>query len=136
MRAVPLSDRVAGAGGRKPIEPGGGRALLLVGAGLVVAGMLFPWGVVGLALEIGAIVLGVRTMRRAAASGRPAPGALAAVVAGSVASVLLVGLLGFLTLVYKEYQAYTTCFGRAITESAKADCRTTFEFQVRSRFGL
>ena len=109
---------------------------MLVGTGLIVAGTLFPWGAVGLALEVAAVVLGVRTMRRAAASGRQAPGALAAVVAGCVASVLLVGVLGFLTLVHKEYQAYTTCFGRAITESAKADCRSTFEFQVRSRFGL
>jgi hypothetical protein len=107
-----------------------------VGAGLILAGTLFPWGALGLVLEIAAVVLGIRTMRRAARNRRPAPGALAAVIAGSVASVVLVALLGFLTLVYDEYESYTTCFGRAITESAKSECRSTFQNEVRERFGL
>ena len=131
-----MSDVPSRTGSGKATEPGGGRALLLVGAGLILAGTLFPWGALGLVLEIAAVVLGVRTMRRAARNRRPAPGALAAVIAGSVASVVLVALLGFLTLVYDEYASYTTCFSRAITESAKSECRSTFQNEVRERFGL
>ena len=117
-----------------PTEPGGAQALLLVCAGLLLAGGWFVW--VGLALEIAAVLLGLRTMRRAARSGRRAPGAKAAVVTGSVAALLLVAVLGFLALVYDEYRAYTTCLDRAITESARAECRETFDGAVRSRFGV
>src|SRR5215210_1627877 len=66
-------------------EPGGGRALLLALTGIVLSWSLLPWGPLGLALEIAAVYLGVRTLRRGRASGRPAPGALAAVVAGGMA---------------------------------------------------
>ena len=131
-----MSDGLRRSGAGEAREPGGGRALLLVAAGVVLAGSLFPWGVLGLGLEIAAVVLGLRTMRRARRNRRQAPGALAAVVAGSVATVLMVVLLGFLALVYEEYEAYTACFGRAITESAKAECRSTFEEDLRSRFGV
>ena len=119
-----------------PIEPGGGRAILLVAAGLLIATALFPWGVVGLVMEIAAVVLGVRTLRRGRAHGRRAPGALAAVIAGSVAALLLVVSLGFVAIFYDEYSAYQTCLTRAITQTAKTECLTTFETDVRERLGL
>lgn len=136
MGRASLSDREPRTGGGGPIEPGGARAFLLVVAGLLVAGALLPWGVLGLVLEIAAVFLGVRTLRRARASGRPAPGALAAVIGGTAATLLLVGLLGFVAVFYDEYSDYQRCFGRALTESAKDECRATFEDAIRARLGL
>ncbi len=114
-------------------EPGGARALVLVFAGLAAASMLLPFGVVGLAFEIAAIVVGVRALRRARAAGRRAPGALAAVVAGSAATLVLLGMLAFVALFYEEYRAYETCLGRALTEAAKGECRDTFEREIGPR---
>lgn len=118
------------------MERGGLRAALLVIAGFLLAGRLLPWGVLGLALELAAVVLAWRTLRRARASGGRAPGALAALIAGSVGTVVLLVLLGFVAFFHEEYREYERCFGRAITESAKAQCRSTFEDQLRDQLGL
>jgi hypothetical protein len=131
-----VSEQGPRAGARDAAEPGGGRALLLGAAGLLMAPTLLPWGVLGLALEVAAVVLGVRTLRRALANGRVAPGARAAVVLGGVAAFLLVVLLGFLVAFYQEYEDYRACYDRAITISAQTRCRVTFEDALRERLGL
>ena len=118
------------------VEPGGGRALLLAAAGILLSSALLPWGVLGLALEVAAIVIGVRTLRRAKVSGRPAPGAFAAVIAAGAAVTFFVLALAFVGYFYEEYDAYQTCVGRAITDSASDACRAEFERSVRERVGL
>ena len=122
--------------GKGEVEPGGGRALLLAAAGILLSSALLPWGVLGLALEVAAIVIGVRTLRRAKVADRPAPGAFAAVVAAGVAVTFFVLALAFVGYFYEEYDAYRTCVGRAITDSAGDACRVEFERSVRERIGL
>src|SRR4028119_678531 len=90
----------------RPTEPGGVRACLLVVVGLLMASALLPWGLLGLALELAAVVLAVRILRRARASGRRAPGALAALIGGSIGSLLLITLLGLVAVFYEEYSDY------------------------------
>jgi len=102
----------------------------------VLSWSLLPWGPLGLALEIAAVYLGVRTLRRGRASGRPAPGALAAVVAGGMAVLFFVVALTFVGFFYDEYSDYERCVGRAITDSASQDCQTEFERAVRERLGF
>ncbi len=121
---------------RGQTEPGGGRALLLAVAGIVLSSALLPWGVLGLALEVAAIVIAVRTIRRAKAAGRPAPGAHAAVVAAGIALTFFVVALAFVGFFYDEWQTYRTCLDRAITKSANEACRDQFDRSVRERLGI
>ena len=121
---------------KRETEPGGGRAVLLVVAGILLSSALLPWGVLGLGLEIAAIVIGVRTLRRAKVSGRAAPGAFAAVVGGSLAVTFFVLALAFVGYFYDEYDAYRSCVDRAITSTASDACRTQFDRSVRDRMGL
>ena len=121
---------------RGQTEPGGGRALLLAVSGIVLSSALLPWGVLGLALEIAAIVIAVRTLRRAKAAGRTAPGAHAAVVAAGIALAFFVVALAFVGFFYDEWQTYRTCLDRAITASANHECREQFDRSVRERVGL
>ena len=121
---------------RRQTEPGGGRALLLALAGIVLSSVLLPWGVLGLALEVAAIVVAVRALRRAKAAGRVAPGARAAVVAAGMALTFFAVALAFVGIFYDEWQAYRTCLDRAITGSAGDACRAQFERSVRGRLGL
>ena len=121
---------------RGDIEPGGGRALVLAIAGILLSSALLPWGVLGLALEVAAIVIAVRTLRRAKAAGRPAPGAHAAMVAAGIALAFFVVALAFVGIFYDEWDTYRTCLGRAITDSASDACREEFDRSVRDRIGL
>jgi len=121
---------------RTDVEPGGGRALLLAACGVLLSSVLVPWGLVGIVLEVAAIVIGVRTLRRARAAGRPAPGARAAVAVGSFAVAFFTVALAFVGFFYDEYQDYRTCLDRAITDSAQDECRSQFDDSVRDRLGL
>jgi len=121
---------------RRGTEPGGGRAVLLAVTGILLSSELLPWGLLGLGLEIAAIVIGVRTRRRARVSGRVAPGALAAVITGSIAVAFFVLALTFVGIFYEEYDTYRDCLSRAITGTANDACRAAFERTVRERLGL
>jgi hypothetical protein len=120
----------------RPTERGGGRALLLAAAGILLSPVLLPWGVLGLAVEVAAVVLAVRTLRRAHARGAAAPFALTAAIGGAVAALLFVLALTFVAVFHAEYSDYQSCARRAITGSAAEDCRTEFEHAVRVRVGL
>ena len=126
---------MSGSEARRQTEPGGGRALVLAVAGIVLSSALLPWGVLGLALEVAAIVIAVRTLRRAKAAGRTAPGAHAAVVAAGIALAFFVVALAFVGIFYDEWHTYRTCLDRAITSSANDDCREQFDRSVRERLG-
>jgi hypothetical protein len=121
---------------RRQSEPGGGRALLLAISGIVLSSVLLPWGVLGLALEIAAIVIAVRALRRAKAAGRVAPGAHAAIVAAGMALAFFVLALAFVGIFYDEWNTYRTCLDRAITGTARDACRTEFDHDVRDRLGI
>jgi hypothetical protein len=121
---------------RREREPGGGRALLLALAGIVLSSVLLPWGVLGLALEIAAIVIAVRALRRAKAAGRVAPGAHAAIVAAGMALAFFVVALAFVGIFHEEWHAYRACVDRAITSSADEACRSQFDRSVRDRIGI
>jgi hypothetical protein len=121
---------------RRQSEPGGGRALLLAISGIVLSSVLLPWGVLGLALEIAAIVIAVRALRRAKAAGRVAPGAHAAIVAAGMALAFFVLALAFVGIFYDEWNTYRTCLDRAITGTARDACRTEFDHAVRDRLGI
>ncbi|MGZ4470151.1 MAG: hypothetical protein ACXVXB_16825 [Nocardioidaceae bacterium] len=118
---------------RGPVEPGGGRALLLAGAGILLASAMLPWGVLGLALEVAAIVVGVRALRRARARGGIAPGAVAGVIGASVAVVFFTVALSAVAIFSKEYDAYRDCADRAITTSAKTECLADLRHSLRDR---
>jgi hypothetical protein len=120
----------------RPVEPGGGRAFLLAAAGVAVSPMLLPWGAVGLALEIAAIVLGAQTLHRARLRGATAPFALPAVIGAVLAALFLTVALAFVAVFHAEYADYQSCSHRAITGSAVEECRTAFEHAVRARIGL
>ena len=129
-----MSDRARARRDGPPVEPGGVRALVLVPFGLVLAVLVVPVTLVaGLLVEAAAIVLGVRTLRRARRNARVAPGARAAVVGGALATVLLLLALTSLLVFYDEYVAFDRCVGRAITESARAECFATFQTDVERR---
>jgi amino acid transporter len=121
---------------RREAEPGGGRALVLAVAGIVLSSALLPWGVLGIALEVAAIVIAVRTLRRAKAAGRVAPGAHAAMVAAGIALAFFVVALAFVGVFYDEWQTYRTCVDRAITSTASDACREQFDHSVRDRLGI
>jgi hypothetical protein len=121
---------------RRQTEPGGGRALLVAISGIVLSSVLLPWGVLGLALEIAAIVIAVRALRRAKAAGRVAPGAHAAIVAAGMALAFFVLALAFVGIFYDEWNTYRTCLDRAITGTARDACRTEFDHAVRDRLGI
>ena len=121
---------------RRQTEPGGGRALLLALAGIVLSSVQLPWGVLGLALEVAAIVVAVKALRRARAAGRVAPGAHAAIVAAGMALAFFVVALAFVGIFYDEWHAYRTCVDRAITSTARDACRTQFDHSVRDRLGI
>ncbi len=121
---------------RSEVEPGGGRALVLAVAGIALSSALLPWGIIGVALEIAAIVIAVRTLRRAKAAGRVAPGAHAAVVAAGIALAFFVVALAFVGVFYDEWDTYRTCLDRAITDTANDACREQFDRSVRERIGL
>jgi hypothetical protein len=98
--------------------------------------MLFPWGAVGLAIEAAAVILALRTLRRARSRGATAPFALAAAIGAGLALFFFVVALSFVAIFHAEYSDYESCARRAITGSAAEDCRADFERAVRARMGL
>lgn len=119
-----------------PAEPGGIRSLVLAVAGMVLATSLLPWGVVGLLLEVAAVVLGVRALRRARRRDGRAPGALAGVIAGLMGAMFFVVALSFVAIFYAEYKDFRHCVDRALIASERDRCSRTFEDAVRHRIGL
>lgn len=145
-RGPPRPDDPRG-GGRRAMAPdrGGPIALLLGIAGVIMSVLFFP---VGLALDVAAIVVGVRTLRgRGAHPGREtsglnggkrsrAPGAVPGVVLGSVGALLAAIVITVLSFFWQEVQSYRECMSGANTIMAQEQCRTAFERSVERRLGL
>lgn len=110
-------------------ERGGPAALLLAISGLVLSVLLAP---LGLLLDVAAIVVGARTLRRA----RSAPAALAGIIVGSVGAVLAAVVLTVFGVFWQEIGAYRDCMSGANTIATEEQCRAEFQRAVETRLGL
>lgn len=150
--ASPYSDtpRPHGGGGHQPGPAGkpdrGGRiALLLAVPGIVLSVFFFP---VGLVLDAGAVVIGVRALRRARRrrtqeTGAPqptrqagAPGAIAGIVIGSTGLLVVAVVVTVFALFYQEVRSYQECMSGANTIRSQQKCLNQFENAIRERFGV
>lgn len=118
---------------RRPIERGGARSLVLAAMGILLAMGLLPWALLGLAVEVAAVVVGVRALRRASTRGGTAPGAVAGVVGGVMGTGFCLLFLAFLALFHTEYHSFTSCVDRALVESEQHRCTTAFQDAVLNR---
>ena len=131
----------------RTVDSGGTRGLLLGLVSLVALTFAWPNGtttqaasavgmVTALGLGTAAIVLAVRALMRTQASNAVAPGAVSAIVTGTITCIVAMLLLGVLALMWSEFGALERCKNRAITETAQSRCAAAFEDDVRARFNL
>lgn len=122
--------------GTRPPPPSRSHAtmVLVLGLlGLVLSLIVFP---VGLALDVAAVVLGVRELRRAGREGRPTPGAaLVGLLAGVVGAVLALIVTAVVAVFYPQVRDYADCMSGANTVADQQQCRSEFERGVQRRFG-
>jgi hypothetical protein len=116
-----------------PVDRGGRRALWLAVAGVLAALPLPPLAIV---LGIAAVVVAVRTNRRAAITGARAPGVLAGAIVGSLVTVVAVGFTLVYVLFWSELRDYQQCVAGAGTNVARQSCQSTFEDKVVERIGV
>lgn len=115
---------------RRGVDERGGRIALAVAVpGLVLSVLFFP---LGLVLDVGAIVVGVRALRRA----ERAPGAIAGVVLGSLGAVLVAMVIALLGVFWQEVRAYQECMSGANTISTQEQCRAEFKQAIETRLGV
>jgi hypothetical protein len=101
--------------------------------GLVLSVLVAP---AGLALDIAAIVLGVRELRRAGRERVATPGAaIAGLLAGTVGAVLALIITAAVVAFYPQVRDYTDCLSGANTVADQQQCRAEFERGVQRRFG-
>lgn len=129
----PQGDPVGyGQGGGKPDRSG--RAALLLGfSGVALSVIFFP---LGLVLDVAAIVVGVRALRRARQRHGKAPGALAGVISGSLGACLVVVVVTVLAFFWQEVRAYQECMSGANTIRSQEKCMRQFENAIEERFGI
>lgn len=131
----------------KRLDGGGTRAMLLALCAVVLFGAVLPYGslgpsltllalVGGLALGVTAVVLASRALARTRGSETQAPGAVLAIVAGSLGAAFGLVLLVGIAVLGTEMAELADCQSRAITASAETACTTQFEEAVRERAGL
>jgi hypothetical protein len=105
-------------------------SLSILGAfGLTLAPL--PWSAAGVALVVGAIVLGVVGIRRA----RRVPGGRAAVTSfgiGLAFAAMLLLYFGLLAVQWPAQWEYQRCQGRALTEEAADACVTEYRRDSQS----
>ncbi|MHB1615038.1 MAG: hypothetical protein ACYCXA_08080 [Actinomycetes bacterium] len=123
-------------GGPRPAEHGGWRAVGLAAVGALGILLLYPWGFFGLVLSIAAVVLGVRTLRRASRHQGRAPGALLAVVAGGTVTLLGGILLAFVAAFHTEITVYQHCLSGANTVDAQRACQTALRDAITQKVGV
>lgn len=112
----------------------GGRIALLLGlSGAVLSVLFFP---LGLVLDIAAIAVGTRALRRARGRGTTARGAVPGVVFGSIGAVLVVVVVTLLALFWQEVRTYQECMSGANTIRSEEKCTAEFEHALRERFGI
>lgn len=122
-----------GQDGRGAVDNGGRIAVLVGLSGAILSLLFFP---VGLVLDVAAIVLGVRALRRVRTRGGRAPGAVAGIVLGSVGAVLVALVVTVLGVFWNEVRAYQECMSGANTIRSEEKCTAEFERALRERFGI
>lgn len=117
-------------------ERGGRIAIVLALPGVFLSVVFFP---LGLALDVAAIVLGARALRRVKRNqgvhGK-APGAIPGIVIGAVGAVLATIMITLLAFFWTEVRAYQECMSGANTLSSQETCMTKFEHAIQDRLGL
>ena len=131
----------------RTVDSGGTRGLLLGLVSLVALTFSWPNGtttqaasavgmLTALGLATAAIVLAVRALARTQGPDAVAPGAISAIITGTITCVMAVLLLLVLALMWSEFGALERCQTRAITETAQSRCAEEFQDDVRARFNL
>ena len=131
----------------RTVDPGGTRGLLLGLVALMALTFSWPNGtttqaasavgmIAALGLATAAVVMAVRALMRTQGPGAVAPGAISAIVTGTMTCIMALLLLLALALMWTEFGALERCQSRAITETAQSRCAAAFQDDVRSRFNL
>lgn len=134
--SVPTHE-VSGTSPRGPADRGGWAALSLGFAGLLLTFWVWPVGLLlGLALDVAAVTVGIRTLRRARRQRSRAPGARGGLVLGCVGLGLGVVLGSFTAVFWGELQRYQQCLNGAITVEAREACETQVREDLGDRLGI
>ena len=142
-----MSDQGERRADTRTVDSGGTRGLLLGLVSLVALSLSWPNGtttqaasavgmVAALGLAVAGVVLAVRALMRTQGAHAVAPGAISAIVSGTITSVMAVLLLLVLALMWSEFGALERCQTRAITETAQSRCAAAFQDDVRARFRI
>jgi uncharacterized membrane protein YeaQ/YmgE (transglycosylase-associated protein family) len=116
-----------------PVETGGRRALAFVVAGGVLLLFIGPYALV---LMVLGFVAGIQALRKASRSGGTAPGAVAAIVLGTIGTAIGCLLLLVYLLLRTEIDTYQECIAGANTGTAERTCRDQLEDDLSERFGV
>ena len=131
----------------RTVDSGGTRGLLLGLVSLVALTFSWPNGtttqaasavgmLTALGLATAAVALAVRALMRTQGRDAVAPGAISAIVTGTITCIMALLLLAVLTLMWQEFGALERCRTRAITETGQSRCAAAFEEDVRARFNI
>lgn len=123
---------------RAPLPPtaperGGPRARFLGIAGLVLTLLFLP---AGLALSIAAVVVGVRSRKRARRVLAPAPGAVAGIVMGTIGLVVCLSQIGLYAVMWDDFNGYVKCRESALTIEDKKACQDQWLPRIERRLHL
>jgi hypothetical protein len=111
---------------------GGRRSVRLGVAGLLTT-LLLPLAV---ALDLAAIVVGLRARRAARAAGEARPGNLAGVALGTVGLALCAALLALVVSLWTPFADWTDCVRSAdSSSSAEHACKDRLRADVHDRIG-
>lgn len=108
-----------------------GRPILLLGLGGLL--LSFPMPPVGIALDLAAILLGIRVLRFARRNDAVAPGAVGGIL---LASIGLGTLLLILALMGTELRTWADCMSGANTKIARDNCQQQLSDSLERRFGV
>jgi hypothetical protein len=131
----------------RTVDSGGTRGLLLGLVALVALTFSWPNGtttqtasavgmITALGLASAAVVMAVRALMRTQGPDAVAPGAVSAIITGTMTCLMALLLLAVLALMWAEFGALERCQTRAITETAQSRCADAFQDDVRARFKL
>lgn len=85
---------------------------------------------------LAAIVVGIRTRRRARREDHRAPGTVGGIVLGAVGLAFSALLFSSIAVMWPEFSAFRTCTDGANTITAQRACNQTFTEGLRKRAGL
>lgn len=108
-----------------------GRVALILGVGGLVFSV--PISPLGLALSLGAVLLGLTTIRRSRRVALPAPGAVPGLVVGIVATLISLVVLWIIHLFYDELSDWQECMSGANTRAGQETCQLEFSERAYDR---